>query len=155
MNTHTPATPTTDATEAILSHTERVQVRFSDVDAMRCVWHGSYVRYFEDGREAFGRHYTGLGYADIMASGIMAPVVDLQVQYHAQLRLNDVALITTRYDYRRGARIDFSYEVRRASDGLLCATGHTTQLFIDPDGTLMVSLPDYYRAWRERWQVGR
>ena len=45
---------------ATLSTTIRVQVRFSEVDAIRMVWHGNYVRYMEDAREAFGREY-GLG----------------------------------------------------------------------------------------------
>lgn len=136
-----------------LEHTERVQVRFSDIDAMVCVWHGSYVRYFEDGREAFGRRYPGIGYADIMRSGIMAPVVDLQVKYYAQLTLNDIALITTRYVYHPGARLDFTYEIRRESDNLLCAAGRTTQLFITPEGEHLVEVPEYYREWRKRWGV--
>ncbi len=33
----------------------RVQVKFSEIDSMRRVWHGSFVTYFEDGRESFGR----------------------------------------------------------------------------------------------------
>lgn len=36
-------------------------IRFSEVDSMNVVWHGSYPLYFEDAREAFGRKY-GLGY---------------------------------------------------------------------------------------------
>ena len=57
----------------------RVRVKFSETDAMQRVWHGSYVTYFEDGRESFGRHYPGIGYADIQRSGIYAPVYDLQL----------------------------------------------------------------------------
>ncbi len=37
-----------------------VRVRFSEVDSLKMVWHGSYVKYMEDGREAFGREF-GLG----------------------------------------------------------------------------------------------
>ena len=36
------------------------EVRFSEVDSMNIVWHGSYPLYFEDAREAFGAKY-GLG----------------------------------------------------------------------------------------------
>ena len=32
-------------------------VRFSEVDSMNVVWHGSYMLYFEDAREEFGRKY--------------------------------------------------------------------------------------------------
>lgn len=64
-----------------------VQVRFSEIDSMRRVWHGSYVIYFEDGRESFGRHYPGIGYADMQRAGIYAPVYELRAKYYAPLSL--------------------------------------------------------------------
>lgn len=39
---------------AALTDRTSLRVRFSEVDSMQIVWHGEYVRYFEDGREAFG-----------------------------------------------------------------------------------------------------
>lgn len=48
--------------EASLVNKTSLRVRFSEVDSMQIVWHGEYVRYFEDGREAFGREFAGLGY---------------------------------------------------------------------------------------------
>ena len=112
----------------------RVRVKFGETDAMRCVWHGSYVSYLEDGRESFGRHYPGIGYADISRSGIYAPVYDLHLRYLAPLGIDDVAEIHTRYVYKPGARLDFNYEIYRVRDGVLCATASTTQLFIDRSG---------------------
>ena len=129
----------------------RVRVKFSETDAMQRVWHGSYVTYFEDGRESFGRHYPGIGYADIQRSGIYAPVYDLHVRYLAPLVVDDVAEIHTRYVPKPGARLDFEYEVYREKGHLLCATGSTTQLFIDPAGQLLLDLPDYYARWKERF----
>ena len=64
--------------EASLVGKTSLRVRFSEVDSMQIVWHGEYVRYFEDGREAFGREFAGLGYMDIHASGYTAPIVELQ-----------------------------------------------------------------------------
>jgi hypothetical protein len=31
-----------------------IPVRFNEADPLGIVWHGHYIRYFEDGREAFG-----------------------------------------------------------------------------------------------------
>jgi acyl-CoA thioester hydrolase len=140
---------------SVLEDIYRVQVKFSEIDSMTRAWHGSYVKYFEDGRENFGRHYPGIGYADIVRSGIYAPVVDLHVKYYGPLELNDIAVIRTRYIWHPGARLDFSYEVTRERDGLLCAKGTTTQLFIDPQQQLMTDIPDYYREWQERWGAGK
>ncbi len=129
----------------------RVQVRFSEIDSMRRVWHGSYVTYLEDGRESFGRHYPGIGYADMQRSGIYAPIYDIHIKYYAPLAINDVAVIHTSYVYRLGARLDYHYKIYRESDGVLCAEGETVQLFIDADGELMVDKPDYYKEWQGRY----
>ena len=75
----------------------RIAVKFSEIDSMRRVWHGAYVAYMEDGRESFGRRYPGIGYADMQQAGIYAPIYDLHLKYYAPMKLNDVALIHTRY----------------------------------------------------------
>lgn len=129
----------------------RVQVKFSEIDSMRRVWHGSYVTYFEDGRESFGRHYPGIGYADMQRTGIYAPVYELRAKYYAPLFLNERAEIHTRYVYKLGARLDYSYQIYRESDHTLCAEGSTTQLFIDLQGELMTELPPYYLEWQKKY----
>ena len=129
----------------------QVQVKFSEIDSMRRVWHGSYVTYFEGGRESFGRHYPGIGYADMQREGIYAPVYDLRVRYYAPLLLNDGVEIHTRYVYKPGARLDYMYQVFRASDHTLCAEGTTVQLFIDAQGELMVEKPAYFEAWQVKY----
>ena len=128
-----------------------VRVKFSEIDSMSRVWHGSYVTYFEDGRESFGRHYPGIGYADMQASGIYAPIYDLRVRYFSPLRINDEVEIHTEYVPKPGARLDYSYKVYRKSDHTLCAEGSTVQLFIDTNGELMLDKPAYYQAWQERY----
>lgn len=51
-----------------LKASKEVEIRFSEVDSMNVVWHGSYPLYFEDAREAFGKKF-GLAY---MCFSIMA-----------------------------------------------------------------------------------
>ena len=60
------------------------EVRFSEVDSMNIVWHGSYPLYFEDAREAFGKKY-GLGYMTIFSNGYYAPLVELSFKYKKPL----------------------------------------------------------------------
>ena len=139
--------------KVILEDTVRIRVKFSEIDSMRRAWHGSYVKYMEDGRESFGLHYPGIGYADITASGIYAPIVDVHVKYYGALRLNDVVVIRTRYVYHPGARLDYSYEMRRECDGVLCCRATTTQLFIDRDEQLMTERPQYYIDWQRKYGI--
>ena len=42
--------------------------RFSEMDPIRVIWHGNYLKYLEDAREAFGREY-GLSYKLMVDSG--------------------------------------------------------------------------------------
>lgn len=128
-----------------------VQVRFSEIDSMRRVWHGSYVIYFEDGRESFGRHYPGIGYADMQRAGIYAPVYELRAKYYAPLFINERAEIHTHYVHKLGASLDYFYRIYRESDHILCAEGSTTQLFIDLQGELMTELPSYYQEWQKKY----
>lgn len=140
-----------EKTAIVLEDVCRIPVKFSEIDSMRRVWHGSYVTYFEDGRESFGRHFPGIGYADIQDSGIYAPLYDLRIKYYAPLEINDVAVVHTCYIYKPGARLDYSYAIYRERDNVLCAEGSTVQLFIDAAGQLMVDKPAYYEAWQRKY----
>ncbi|MBQ0056798.1 MAG: acyl-CoA thioesterase [Bacteroidales bacterium] len=137
----------------ILEDICEIPVKFSEIDSMQRAWHGSYVKYMEDGRESFGRHYPGIGYADIVASGIYAPIVDVRIKYYGPLELNDTAVIRTRYVFHPGARLDYSYEIRRKRDDALCARGLTTQLFIGTDQKLLTDKPQYYADWQHRYGI--
>jgi len=134
-----------------LVNTTLTTVRFSEVDSMQVVWHGEYVRYFEDGREAFGREYSGLGYLDFYANGYTAPIVDMQLQYLTPLTINDVAVIETRFIDTEAAKICFEYLIRRQSDGALVARGSTMQVFLDKDGNMMFNNPTFFDEWKKRW----
>ena len=43
--------------KTVLQAEKQFDIRFSEVDSMGIVWHGSYVAYLEDAREAFGAKY--------------------------------------------------------------------------------------------------
>ncbi|MBQ9138409.1 MAG: acyl-CoA thioesterase [Alistipes sp.] len=137
--------------QAALVCTTQTTVRFSEVDSMQVVWHGEYVRYFEDGREAFGRQYPGLGYMDFYGNGYTAPIVDLQLQYVSPLTVNDVAVIETRYIDTAAAKLCFEYVIHRQSDGALIARGSSVQVFVDSNGEMCLNTPAFFEQWKERW----
>ena len=137
--------------KAALTTTTQTTVRFSEVDSMQVVWHGEYVRYFEDGCEAFGRQYPGVGYLDFYANGYTAPIVDLQLQYIAPLTVNDVAVIETRYIDVAAAKLCFEYIIHRQSDGALVARGSSVQVFVDGNGEMCLNNPSFFEEWKKQW----
>lgn len=128
-----------------------IDVRFSEVDSMSVVWHGNYVRYFEDGREAFGKVYPGIGYLDMYANGYTAPIVDIHIEYLRSLTVGEKAEIETRYIELPSAKLCFEYIIRRVTDGETAARGTTTQVFLDKNGELCLNLPEFVQAWKKKW----
>ncbi|PKP42119.1 MAG: 4-hydroxybenzoyl-CoA thioesterase [Bacteroidetes bacterium HGW-Bacteroidetes-10] len=136
--------------KAALVHRHSVRIRFSEVDSMNIVWHGNYVKLFEDGREAFGNHY-GIGYLDIYGAGYTAPVVELHCSYIQPLTYGDTAVIETRYIYLPSAKVRFEYDIFRESDNALVATGYSLQVFLDKEGALEWNNPEFFLNWQKRW----
>lgn len=58
----------------------KLQVPFYDVDSMRVVWHGNYVKYFEEARCAFFEN-LGMTYNEMEEAGFLLPVVSLEIKY--------------------------------------------------------------------------
>lgn len=137
--------------EATLVNTTELRVRFSEVDSMQIVWHGEYVKYFEDGRESFGEEFSGIGYMDIYKSGYTAPIVELNLGYKRSLRCGDRAIVETRYIATEAAKICFDYTIRHQKSGEVIATGSSIQVFLDGDGNLMLTTPEFYLQWKQRW----
>ena len=89
-----------------LTETIEFEIRFSEVDSMNVVWHGSYALYFEDAREAFGKKY-GLDYLTIFGNGYFAPLVELNFQYKKPLIYGMRPAITIKYRPTEAAKIVF------------------------------------------------
>lgn len=134
-----------------LTVTTEVSVRFNEADPLGIVWHGHYIRYFEDGREAFGAQY-GLTYLDFYQNGLVVPIVSVDCQFKKPLRYGDRVIVEARYVDAPAAKIQFEYRLLHAQSGDLVATGNSTQVFLNKDDmTLLWSMPDFFSAWKKRW----
>ena len=134
-----------------LTASKDIEVRFSEVDMMKVVWHGAYPLYLEDAREAFGEKY-GLRYQGYLDNHYYAPIVDMQIQYKYPLRHGVRARIDITYRPTEAAKIVFDYEIRDKATNLLYCKARTVQVFMDMDYNLVLSNPDFFENWKARWQ---
>ncbi len=111
-----------------ITHTIEQDVKFSEVDSLGIVWHGHYVQYFEDGREAFGKKYN-LRYLDFYENGYVVPIVSLQCDFKRSLRYGDRMIIETTYIPTPSAKLNFEYKIFNATTNELIITGSTSQVF--------------------------
>ncbi len=127
---------------------KEIEVRFSEVDSMGIVWHGSYAKYFEDAREEFGKKYN-LGYLRIFGEGYYAPLVNLDFSYKKPLVYGDKAIVEIHYKETKAAKLCFEYKIFNSKDKSLIATGKSIQVFLDKDYVLVWNNPEFYENWKK------
>ncbi|TDX02285.1 acyl-CoA thioesterase [Dinghuibacter silviterrae] len=136
--------------EIQLTDSTEIVVRFNEADPLGIVWHGHYIRYFEDGRESFGNTH-GLRYLDFYRQGVVVPVVSIQCDYKRALRYGDSVVVETLYQPCDAARLEFSYRLYNAVTRELVATGSSVQVFLDKDtNALQLTNPAFYEAWKTK-----
>ncbi len=114
--------------------TSRIRVRYAETDAMGVVYYGNYLTWFEVGRTDLLRQ-LGESYREIVEmEKLHLPVVEAHCRYHKPARYDDLVDIVTRASRPSRARVQFDYELSRAEDGLLLASGSTLHVAVGIDG---------------------
>ncbi len=136
--------------EIVLTHETEVIVRFNEADPLGIVWHGHYLRYFEDGREAFGKIH-GISYLDCYQHGLAVPVVSVHCDYSKPLRYGDTVLVETTFMNTPAAKLMFEYRIYEARERTLVARGSSVQVFVDARSfELQLTLPPFFEAWKKK-----
>jgi len=126
-----------------ISGETRLRVRYAETDNMGVVYHSNFAIWFEVGRVELMRQ-LGLEYRAMeKEDNCHIPVVDLRVRYKAPALYDDEIVVRTRIANARHSLLHFSYEVFRAGDGALLATGETMHIIVD-DKFQRRPLPEKY-----------
>lgn len=124
-------------------------VAFHDVDMVGVVWHGHYLKYFENARWALMER-LGYGFDSMVASGYAWPVVDLQAKYLHAARFGErlrarAALVEWEN------RLVVNYLLTRVADAVRIARARTVQVAVDGrTGELQFACPDPFVATVQR-----
>jgi acyl-CoA thioester hydrolase len=137
----------------VLSDQTEITVRFNEADPLGIVWHGHYVRYFEDGREAFGKRF-GISYLDFYHQGLAVPVVSVNCDYKKPLRYGDAVIVETTYIGMKAAKLKFDYKIFESRSKALVAVGSSLQVFVDARKfELQLTVPPFFQQWKEKWNL--
>lgn len=135
----------------LINRTE-LKVRFSEVDSMKVVWHGHYVKYLEDGREAFGAQY-GISYLDFFSNGILVPLVNIEIDYKRFLLIGEKAIVETRYVDSKAAKLKFEYTIFNSATNEVIVKAKSVQVFLNLNHELLFTLPDFFMQWKQKWGI--
>jgi acyl-CoA thioester hydrolase len=137
----------------LLTNITEIPVRFNEADPLGVVWHGHYLRFFEDGREAFGKAF-GITYLDFYHAGLAVPIVSIHCDYKKPLRYGDSMFVKTIFHPVAAAKLQFTYEITSSLQNQIIATGSSTQVFVDTKSfELHLTQPPFYEAWRKKWNL--
>ena len=133
-----------------LSTQKKIEVRFGEVDSMRIVWHGNYVKYFEDGREDFGKKYH-LGYLQAEELGYLLPLVEINAHYKKPLKYGENAIVETVFVESTSAKLIFDYTIYEESSRAIVCKGRTVQVFLNHQHQLQIATPPVFELWKQKW----
>ena len=130
-----------------------IKVRFNEADSLGIVWHGHYIRYFEDGREDFGTTH-GLGYLDVYKQGFVTPIVSVECDFKRPLKYGDFVIVETTFIACVAAKMKFTYRLFNAATNELVAAGSSVQVFLEKDClTLQLTNPAFFEAWKKQYYL--
>jgi acyl-CoA thioester hydrolase len=111
----------------------RIRVRYAETDQMGVVYYANYFVWFEVGRTDLLRE-SGWNYRDMELDGFSLPVIEARCVYHASAKYDDDIEVRTTGEMLSPIRVQFIYQVVRASDAATLATGVTVHATLDSAG---------------------
>ncbi|MCI6406462.1 thioesterase family protein [Veillonella caviae] len=120
-----------------------INVRFYETDMMGIAHHSNHFRWFEMARIEFLRH-IGVTLGAMMKEDIVFPIMNVSCEYKEPARFDDIINIETYLVKMTRAQMVFRYRMRRASDGVLLATGETKNAFMNQSTGKIVRLDDIF-----------
>lgn len=134
--------------------TVKKRISFSEVDAMAIAWHGRYLQFFEMASEELART-IGLTYRAYADNNLRAPFVQMHVDYHQPLQLDEEVSISAKLIWSDAARLNIEYEIKK-ENGKVGATGYSVQMFVTaPENLACLICPKLYEIIKEDWKVGK
>ncbi|MCS7042327.1 MAG: acyl-CoA thioesterase [Bryobacteraceae bacterium] len=122
----------------------RFRVRYAETDQMGIVHHANYLVWMEVARTELCRQ-QGISYREMEErSGLHLVVAEVRCRYLHPARYDDEILASAWLESAHPRMVEFAYEIRRAADGVLLATGATKHVFVK-DGK-PVKIPEEFRC---------
>jgi acyl-CoA thioester hydrolase len=111
----------------------RYRVIFADCDPMRIMYYANYYRLFEIGRAELFRR-LGHPFPEYIARGLYLGVIESGCRYRRPAHYDDEVVIRATVAAVGRARLEIAYEIARAADGELLASGSTVHAVMDGEG---------------------
>lgn len=128
-----------------------LRVPFYDVDSMDIVWHGHYLKYFEDARCAL-LEKIDYNYTAMRESGYGFPVVDVRLKYVKPATFNRTIRVDATLT-ESSVRLKIDYRIIDVETGDTLTKGYSVQVAVSYEsGEMCFALPDIMQQKLEQFQ---
>jgi 4-hydroxybenzoyl-CoA thioesterase len=124
----------------------RIRVRFGDTDPAGLVYYPNLFHYFHIALEEFFADRCGIAYHKLMADERLGfPTVNAKTEFFVPLVYGDDLDVGVHVSGVGRSSATFEYEIKRVSDGLLCARSTQVHVCTSMDNLRPQPIPDKYR----------
>lgn len=122
---------------------DKIKVRYVETDQMGVVHHSNYPIYFEAARVHWLEEIN-LAYHLLEKDGLMMPIYDMQLKYHAPAYFGDELSVEVALQELKLTKLKFDYRIFNQNDRLI-TTGSTTLAFLNASSRKPVKCPEWLR----------
>lgn len=123
-----------------MKHSFEDKVYYADTDCYGVVWHGAYTRWIERSRTEFCNMFMDVD--SIEKSGIIFPVVELNIRYKASAKLFDEIIIETRLLEVKKISITFETKISDKNSGRVFVVAESKIVTTNLEGKLNRQIPE-------------
>ena len=128
-----------------MKHAFKQKVYYSDTDAYGVVWHGSYLRWLEQGRVDMCAN-TGKSISELQEQDIVLPVSEINIKYKNSAHLDDIILVSTEISETSRCSMTFHQTITDESKEKTYIEATVKVVAINKSGKLYRSLPEQLQA---------
>lgn len=117
----------------------KIKIRYVETDQMGVVHHSNYPIFFEEARVHWLEKFD-LAYHQLEKDGLMLPIYDLQLKYHAPAYFGDTLSVEVTLSDLRPVKLKFDYRIFNQHEKLI-TTGSTILVFMSAASRKPVRCP--------------
>jgi acyl-CoA thioester hydrolase len=123
----------------------KLTVPFHDLDPLRMVWHGNYIKYFDIARSALF-HQAGIDlFRYFERTSCLFPITKTSTKYVSSLRYLDEFTCTVKV-VEAQYKIVLEFQIRLTDNNQICAKGRSEQVAVKyPQMEIMFEIPEDIR----------
>ena len=124
-------------------------VYYADTDSYGVVWHGTYLRWMEQGRVEFCRN-AGIDLVELHNNDIVIPVTNLNIRYKSSAKLEDRIVIETSISKVSPITVTFSQVIKEKYTGKIFIQAEVEVVAVNGEGRIYRRMPDVIKSACEK-----